>query len=145
MNDTVTILSKEYIIENEIKEQIKAFSYENNLIMENEGEDTVHVFQEEEDGFSIGITFGILEKGFNKEKGTYQDLASYALIILISFSSGDCLLVPFLKAFVKKYPDILVYNDELIDFNKETYRIYNKQDIEETIDDDYWSLLGKKL
>ncbi|MGB1296153.1 MAG: hypothetical protein ACPG6V_11790, partial [Flavobacteriales bacterium] len=92
---------------------------------------------------TLGVNFGINADYFEEKKGVY--IESYSFCLLISFYSEDKLLIPFLKAFVKKYPEILVYNDELIDFNKETYRVYNKQDVEEVQDDDYWSLLGKEV
>ncbi|WP_312341506.1 hypothetical protein [Chryseobacterium binzhouense] len=135
--DTIFLINKSYIDEDDILIKIEKVAQNLNLKYTNEEYDLILTTVE----FDDYITFGGLSLGyFNETLQGNNFIDGYGCEMSIEYRYESTILLPFLKEFLKEYPDMLIYKETGKALNNPF--VFNKNHLENFSGTDSYAFLG---
>lgn len=108
--ETVFIINKEYIEKNEILTKISDITKKINAFFSNDENDII--ITKDNMGSFEQIEFGGLNKEYFYETIRNENfIKNYGCLLTIDFSTEQSLIITFLKAFFKEFPNVLLFNE----------------------------------
>lgn len=108
--ETVFIINKKYIEKDEILIKISDIAKNINAFFLNDDNDLI-LTKANVDNFEQ-IEFGGLNKEYFKETIKNENfIKNYGCLLTIDFSTEQNLIITFLKAFFKEFPDVLLFSE----------------------------------
>lgn len=108
--ETVFIINKKYIEKNEILTKISDIAKKINAFFSNDENDLT--LTKDNMGSFEQIEFGGLNKEYFYETIRNENfIKNYGCLLTIDFSTEKSLIITFLKAFFKEFPNVLLFNE----------------------------------
>ena len=113
--DTIELISKNFIDENKILKDVEIIAQETGLTLFNENDPqyiALQFFKIVDNHIPFHFNLMMDGKGrFDQTKKDRDFIEEHGLIGYIYFDVEDPYLIKFLKELLKKYPELLVYNE----------------------------------
>lgn len=138
--ETIFLLSKTYIDGDDVLNKIEEIAQRmgNEFINDNE----ISINQYIDDDNISRITFGgLFLDYFNETLQGKNFIDGYGCEMSINYHSNGDMLLPFLKEFLKEYPDMLLYKETGGKSSPSNPFVYNKEHFDNYSGTDYYALL----